>query len=142
MEKGVRRTLTSGVRKVLTVERRLLMTTTTSELRCTFCAKQHTEVAKLIAGPGIYICDRCVDLCVGILAEDTPDKPPSLPEWALLTDDELLQRIPFIAASAANIEAGLRERIHELHDRGISWARIGAELGMTRQSAWERFSVT
>ena len=41
------------------------MTTTTSELRCTFCGKQHTEVAKLIAGPGIYICDGCVDLCIG-----------------------------------------------------------------------------
>ena len=118
------------------------MTTTTSELRCTFCGKQHTEVAKLIAGPGIYICDRCVDLCVGILAEDTPATPPSLPEWGLLTDDELLQRIPFIAASATDIESGLRDRVHELRDRGVSWARIGAALGMTRQSAWERFSAT
>ena len=118
------------------------MTTTTSELRCTFCGKQHTEVAKLIAGPGIYICDGCVDLCWASSTEDTPAKPPSLPEWALLTDDELLQRIPFIAASAANIEAGLRDRVHELRDRGISWARIGAALGVTRQSAWERFSAT
>jgi hypothetical protein len=56
------------------------------------------------------------------------------------TDDELLQRIPLIAASAANIEAGLRDRVHELRDRGMSWARIGAALGMTRQSAWERFA--
>jgi hypothetical protein len=47
-----------------------------------------------------------------------------------------------IAASAANIEAGLRDRVHELRDRGISWARIGAPPGMTRQSAWERFSPT
>ena len=117
------------------------MTTTTSELRCTFCGKQHTEVAKLIAGPGIYICDECVNLCVGILAENTAAKTPSLPEWASLTDNELLQRIPFIAASAANIEAGLRGRVHQLRDRGISWARIGAALGMTRQSAWERFSA-
>jgi hypothetical protein len=65
---------------------------------------------------------------------------PSLPEWAAMPDDELLQRIPFIAASAANIEAGLRDRVHELRDRGVSWARIGAALGMTRQSACERFS--
>jgi hypothetical protein len=118
------------------------MTTTTSELRCTFCGKQHTEVAKLIAGPGVYICDGCVGLCQAILERDTPAKPPSLPEWASLSDDELLQRIPFIAASAANIEAGLRDRVTELRDRGISWARIGAALGMTRQSAWERFSAT
>jgi hypothetical protein len=118
------------------------MTTTTSGLRCTFCGKNHTEVAKLIAGPGVYICDGCVDLCVGILAETTHAEPPTLPEWASLSDSELLQRIPFIAASAANIEAGLRDRVHELRDRGVSWARIGAALGMTRQSAWERFSAS
>jgi hypothetical protein len=111
-------------------------------MRCSFCGQLHTEVAKLIAGPGIYICDGCVQLCVGILAEDSPAEPPSLPEWSSLSDDELLQRIPTIASSAANIEAGLRERVSELRDRGVSWARIGAALGMTRQSAWERFAPT
>jgi ClpX C4-type zinc finger len=116
------------------------MTTKDFELRCSFCSRQYTDVAKLIAGPGIYICDGCVSLCVGILEVDAPAEPPSLPEWASLSDDELLERIPFIAASAANIENGLRDRVHELRDRGISWARIGAALGMTRQSAWERFS--
>jgi hypothetical protein len=112
----------------------------TAELRCTFCAKPHTEVGKLVAGPGVYICDECVNLCTEVIAQATDAEPPSLPEWAGLSDDELLQRIPSIAASAANIEAGLRDRVAELRDRGVSWARIGAALGMTRQSAWERFS--
>jgi hypothetical protein len=118
------------------------MVTTISEMRCSFCGKPHTDVAKLIAGPGVYICDGCVNLCEDILAEATHAEPPSLPEWATLSDDELLQRIPFIASSAANIEAGLRDRVHELRERGVSWARIGCALGMTRQSAWERFSGT
>jgi hypothetical protein len=108
--------------------------------RCTFCGKPHTDVGKLVAGPGVYICDECVNLCVDVIAQATHAEPPSLPEWAALSDDELLQRIPFIAASAANIEAGLRDRVLELRDRGVSWARIGTALGMTRQSAWERFS--
>jgi hypothetical protein len=116
------------------------MSTKKSEMRCSFCGGLHTEVAKLIAGPGVYICDGCVNLCADILAEATQAEPPSLPDWATLSDEELLQRIPFIAASAANIDAGLRDRVHELRDRGVSWARIGAALGMTRQSAWERFS--
>ena len=110
-----------------------------SETRCSFCGKPYTDVTKLIAGPGVYICEGCVNLCVDILAEATEAQPPSLPEWATLSDDELLQRIPFIAASADNIDAGLRDRVHQLRDRGVSWARIGAALGMTRQSAWERF---
>jgi ATP-dependent Clp protease ATP-binding subunit ClpX len=116
------------------------MVKTISELRCTFCGKPHTEVNKLVAGPGVYICDACVTLCVQVIGETTHAEPPSLPEWATLTDEELLQRIPFIASSAADIEAGLRDRVHELRDRGVSWARIGGALGMTRQSAWERFS--
>jgi hypothetical protein len=118
------------------------MVKTMPELRCSFCGKPHTEVGKLVAGPGVYICDECVNLCITVIAESTGAEPPSLPEWATLSDDELLQRIPFIAASAANIEAGLRDRVHELRDRGVSWARIGSALGMTRQSAWERFSPT
>jgi hypothetical protein len=113
---------------------------TTSEMRCSFCGKIYTDVGKLVAGPGVYICDECVTLCVDVIAEATDAQQPSLPEWATLSDDELLQRIPFIASSAANIEAGLRDRVRELRDRGVTWARIGEALGMTRQSAWERFS--
>ena len=96
------------------------MAKTISELRCSFCGKQHTEVGKLVAGPGVYICDGCVNLCVDVMAEATHTEPPSLPEWGTLSDDELLQRIPFIAESAANIEAGLRDRVDELRDRGVS----------------------
>ncbi|MGH2914035.1 MAG: ClpX C4-type zinc finger protein [Solirubrobacteraceae bacterium] len=36
---------------------------------CSFCAKDRTEVARLIAGPGIYICDECIALCVEIMEE-------------------------------------------------------------------------
>ncbi len=37
---------------------------------CSFCGKLHTEVQKLIAGPGVYICDSCVNVCKGILAKE------------------------------------------------------------------------
>jgi TPR repeat protein len=36
-----------------------------TELRCSFCCKTHGQAKKLIAGPGVYICDRCVDLYQG-----------------------------------------------------------------------------
>ncbi len=39
-------------------------------LRCSFCGRTQDEVRKLIAGPGVYICDECVALCEDILAED------------------------------------------------------------------------
>ena len=40
------------------------------KLRCSFCAKSEDEVKKLIAGPTVYICNECVDLCVLILRDD------------------------------------------------------------------------
>ncbi len=39
-------------------------------LRCSFCNKSQREVRKLIAGPNVYICDECVDVCLDIIAED------------------------------------------------------------------------
>lgn len=40
------------------------------ELRCSFCGKSQSEVKKLIAGPTVYICDECVELCNDIIAEE------------------------------------------------------------------------
>ncbi len=42
-------------------------------LYCSFCGKNQHEVRKLIAGPGVYICDECVDLCNDIISEELQD---------------------------------------------------------------------
>jgi len=47
---------------------------TEAQLRCSFCGKGREEVRKLIAGPTVYICDECVDLCNDIIAEDLEEK--------------------------------------------------------------------
>lgn len=43
---------------------------TNGALRCSFCGKGQKEVKKLIAGPGVYICDECIDLCNDIIDEE------------------------------------------------------------------------
>jgi len=43
----------------------------TGTLYCSFCGKSQREVKKLIAGPSVYICDECIDLCNDIIHEDT-----------------------------------------------------------------------
>lgn len=40
------------------------------EPSCSFCGKEQTNVAQLIAGPTAFICNECVDLCVSILSEE------------------------------------------------------------------------
>ena len=39
-------------------------------LKCSFCGKSQKQVKKLIAGPGVYICDECIDLCNEIIEEE------------------------------------------------------------------------
>jgi ATP-dependent protease Clp ATPase subunit len=39
-------------------------------LKCSFCGKAQDMVVKLIAGPGVYICDECIDLCNDIIEEE------------------------------------------------------------------------
>ena len=39
-------------------------------LKCSFCGKSQRQVKKLIAGPGVYICDECIDLCNEIIEEE------------------------------------------------------------------------
>jgi ATP-dependent Clp protease ATP-binding subunit ClpX len=42
---------------------------------CSFCGKSHAEVRKLIAGPGVYICDSCITVCKGIMDKEGSDEP-------------------------------------------------------------------
>ncbi|MDO8949114.1 MAG: ATP-dependent Clp protease ATP-binding subunit ClpX [Actinomycetota bacterium] len=56
----------------------------TDQLVCSFCGKPQHQVRKLVAGPGVYICDECVDLCNDIVEEEhaeewTPAGPEELP---------------------------------------------------------------
>lgn len=109
--------------------------------RCSFCGRDASEVRRLVAGVGVYICDACVSVA-GRLMEADDGSAPTVPEWAGMSDEDLLAHLPRIASLSENVEAGLRDRVADLRARGVSWARIGEALGMSRQSAWERFSTT
>ncbi|SHI85735.1 ATP-dependent Clp protease ATP-binding subunit ClpX [Clostridium cavendishii DSM 21758] len=43
------------------------------QLRCSFCGKNQDQVRRLIAGPGVYICDECIELCSEIIADEFED---------------------------------------------------------------------
>ena len=108
---------------------------------CSFCVKPSDEVAKLIAGAGVYICDACVRLCNDILAQDGEDaSTPEVTLWEQKTDDEILETLPRVAVVSAQADARIQTLVDILRARGVAWVRIGRALGVTRQSAWERFS--
>src|SRR5689334_12278300 len=131
---------------------------------CSFCGKPDTEIAKLVAGPGVFICDQCVALSAqvieGSLAEDAAKSaegagggeggaeggeaakaekvPPVAPWEADMPLETVLHVLPKIAATAAQTEQNLRMFVAKARDIGATWTQIGAALGIARQSAWER----
>jgi ClpX C4-type zinc finger len=106
-------------------------------LCCSFCIKEKEEVAKLVAGPGVYICNECVDLCNLVIAEEPV---PKVGGWSEQPDDELLASLARIQAVVSQIDTTLHDHVDILRARGISWTRIGEALGVSKQAAWERFS--
>ncbi len=50
------------------------MARATNLTMCSFCGKSHAEVRKLIAGPGVYICDSCINVCKGILEKELSEE--------------------------------------------------------------------
>ena len=87
-----------------------LMTEGKNKICCSFCGKTTKEVAKLVAGPGVFICDGCVAMCQlyfdNPAAEDSKllieDGKPVLkdgkPVFVPLTEEELKQRDELLTA--------------------------------------------
>ena len=46
-------------------------------IRCSFCGKKQEQVNRIIAGPNVFICNECVELCSGIIRDEMVDAPPS-----------------------------------------------------------------
>jgi len=61
---------------------------------CSFCGRSGEEVEKLIAGPGVYICNECIEVCQNILTEETrQQKKKSVPHFELPTPEEIKEYI-------------------------------------------------
>jgi len=62
-------------------------------LYCSFCGKSQHEVKKLIAGPSVFICDECIDLCTDIIQEEIAKLPKEDGEAALPTPHEIRENL-------------------------------------------------
>lgn len=112
----------------------------TKTLYCSFCFKSQHEVKKLISGHGaIFICDECVDVCNEYIAGRFPDKSKRRHDSELPTE-RLLERLRAIEETLQGKGNQLQKVVELLRSREVSWAQIGAALGVSRQSAWERFT--
>jgi ATP-dependent Clp protease ATP-binding subunit ClpX len=108
---------------------------------CSFCLKPQTQVVKLIAGPGVFICNECVDLCVPIIAAEptAPMDPEAIMVMDKMPVEQLLTVLKHYNGAFEKIGVAMQDVADILRERKVSWAVIGEALDVSRQAAWKRF---
>lgn len=107
-------------------------------LYCSFCSASSDDVKALVAGPAVYICDACIELCTMAVEGKTL---PTFPGWNEMDTDALLERLVPAGAAANAAHEHVSNIVDVLRARDVTWARIGEELGVTRQAAQARFGT-
>ena len=108
--------------------------------RCSFCGKAQTEVKTLVAGPGVFVCDECVQLCQAVIDKEGAVQHGS---GSLLPDNAPTERLLKILAGYNGafeaVDGAMQDVVDILREREVSWGAIGQALAVSRQAAWKRF---
>ncbi len=107
--------------------------------RCSFCGKGKDKVRRLVAGPGVFICNQCVQLCNEVLRSEGQRGDLSIGPDSKVAE-VLLDELRINAAGLKQSEDQLQRAVDLLRKNQVAWSRIGEAIGTSRQAAWERFS--
>lgn len=88
-----------------------------SLLRCSFCGKSQNEVKKLIAGPGVYICDECIDLCTDIIEEEKDREESSNTQFKVPKPVEIKQHLDDYVIGQDSAKKSLSVAVHNHYKR-------------------------
>lgn len=112
---------------------------------CSFCNKPNTAVKSLVAGPGVFICNECVELSATIVADvahTTPEESARLrKQFVDRSAEEILDMLPGVARSASRIEADLTRWVNRLRELGTDWQHIADALGTSIDAVRQRFEA-
>ena len=93
-------------------------------LKCSFCGKSQKQVKKLIAGPGVYICDECIDLCNEIIEEELAE--PSEIKWdSLPKPREIYEFLDSYVIGQEKAKKGLSVAVYNHYKRDPVRRRAG-----------------
>jgi len=86
-------------------------------LQCSFCGKSQDDVRKLVAGPSVYICDECVELCNDILTEEFESAAPGGPLGSIPTPRELKEYLDRFVIGQERAKKILSVAVHNHYKR-------------------------
>ena len=99
-------------------------------LKCSFCGKSQKQVKKLIAGPGVYICDECIDLCNEIIEEELAE-PADLQLDELPKPKEIYGFLNDYVVGQTSAKKTLAVAVYNHYKR----VQVGTSLGRRRRAA-------
>lgn len=103
-------------------------------LKCSFCGKSQKQVKKLIAGPGVYICDECIDLCNEIIEEELAET--SEVRWEELPKPrEIYEFLEGYVVGQEAAKKALSVAVYN-HYKRVEVARTAAAAAVTTRSSW------
>ena len=103
-------------------------------LKCSFCGKSQKQVIKLIAGPGVYICDECIELCVEIIEEEKVEKLDSAPEEYLPLPKEINQSLNEFIIGQEEAKKTLSVAVYNHYKRIYKGDAVDSELEIQKSN--------
>jgi len=103
-------------------------------LKCSFCGKSQKQVIKLIAGPGVYICDECIELCVEIIEEEKVEKLETTNEEFLPLPKEINQSLNEFIVGQEEAKKTLSVAVYNHYKRIYKGEQIDSDLEIQKSN--------
>ncbi len=103
------------------------------KLNCSFCGKSQREVKKLIAGPGVYICDECIQLCNDIIAEETEREVRETSQDRIPTPKEIKTQLDEYVIGQENAKKTLSVAVYN-HYKRINYTRQSDSVELSKSN--------
>ena len=103
-------------------------------LKCSFCGKSQKQVIKLIAGPGVYICDECIELCVEIIEEEKVEKLETTNEEFLPLPKEINQSLNEFIIGQDEAKKTLSVAVYNHYKRIYKGEQVDSDLEIQKSN--------
>src|SRR5690606_8189316 len=108
-------------------------TETKNTLYCSFCGKSQHEVRKLIAGPTVFICDECVELCMDIIREEEKTALTRTSD-GIPTPQEIKDFLDQYVIGQAHAKRVMAVAVHNHYKRLAHATKGGAEIELSKSN--------